>query len=39
MLIDTLALGLTLTLALRRLGLLRELEDQACHGARFARMK
>jgi hypothetical protein len=39
MLIDTLALGLTLTIALRLLGLLRELDgkliDGACHGARM----
>jgi hypothetical protein len=37
MLIDTLALGLALTIALRLLGLLRELDGKlvgACHGAR-----
>jgi hypothetical protein len=35
MLIETLALGLTLTIALRLLGLLREHDEQACHGARM----
>jgi hypothetical protein len=35
MLIDTLALGLLLTIALRLLGLPRELEERACRGARM----